>query len=152
MIARLAAELGPWSWWLLGMLLLAAELIAPGVFLVWIGMAAIVTGLISLALWESAMWGWQLQLLVFAFLSVVITLAGRRIVARHDKDSDAPLLNQRTASLVGRTSVLEEPLAEGRGRIRLDDTWWPVLGPDLPAGTRIRVVASHGRDLTVEAA
>ena len=152
MIARLAAELGPWSWWLLGMLLQAAELIAPGVFLVWIGMAAIVTGLISLALWESAMWGWQVQLLVFAFLSVIITLAGRRIVARHDKDSDEPLLNQRTASLVGRTSVLEEPLAEGRGRIRLDDTWWPVLGPDLPAGTRIRVVASHGRDLTVEAA
>ena len=151
MIARLAVELGPWSWWLLGMLLLAAELIAPGVFLVWIGMAAIVSGLISLTLWESALWGWQVQLLVFAFLSVIITLAGRRIVARHDKDSDEPLLNQRTASLVGRTSVLEEPLAEGRGRIRLDDTWWPVLGPDLPAGTRIRVVASHGRDLTVEA-
>lgn len=151
MIARLAAELGPWSWWLLGMVLLAAELIAPGVFLVWIGMAAIVTGLASLLLWESAWWSWQVQLIVFAMLSVAITLAGRRLVATRDTESDEPLLNQRTASLVGRTAVLEEPIAEGRGRIRLDDTWWPVSGPDLPAGTRIRVAASHGRDLAVEA-
>lgn len=152
MIARLATELGPWSWWVLGMVLLAAELVAPGVFLVWIGMAAIVTGLASLLLWESGMWSWQVQLLVFAVLSVAITLAGRRLVATRDTASDEPLLNQRTASLVGRTAVLEEAISEGRGRIRLDDTWWPVSGPDLPAGTRIRVAAFHGRDLTVEPA
>lgn len=152
MIARIAAELGPWSWWVAGMILLAAELVAPGVFLVWIGLAALATGILSLVLWETALWGWQVQLLVFAVFALAFTLVGRRLMAGRGAASDEPLLNQRTASLVGRTATLQEPIREGRGRIRLDDTWWPVTGPDLPAGTRIRVSASHGRDLTVEPA
>ena len=57
----------------------------------------------------------------------------------------------RGQSLIGRTATLEQPIAEGRGRIRLDDTMWSVQGPDLPVGTRVRVTASNGRDLTVEA-
>lgn len=150
MLARIAAELGPWSWWVAGMALLAAELVAPGVFLVWMGLGALATGILSLVFWDSPFWVWQVQLLVFAAFSVVFTLAGRRLMRGRGGDSDEPLLNQRTASLVGRTATLREPIREGRGRIRLDDTWWPVIGPDLPAGTRIRVVASHGRDLTVE--
>lgn len=152
MLARAVAELGPWTWWVAGMLLLGAELIAPGVFLVWIGLAAIATGILSLVLWGSIIWGWQVQLLVFAAFAVAFTLIGRRLVKTRGDTSDEPLLNQRTASLVGRTATLEDPIREGRGRIRLDDTWWSVNGPDLPAGTRIRVSAAHGRDLTVEPA
>lgn len=152
MLARIATELGPWSWWVVGMILLAAELVAPGVFLVWIGLGALATGILSLLLWNAAIWSWQLQLLVFAAFSVVFTLVGRRLMASRAGRSDEPLLNQRTASLIGRTAVLQEPIREGRGRIRLDDTWWAVNGPDLPAGTRVRVSASHGRDLTVEPA
>ncbi|MBA3041389.1 MAG: NfeD family protein [Alphaproteobacteria bacterium] len=152
MLSRAVAELGPWSWWLLGLLLLAAELLLPGVFLVWIGIGAIATGVLSLLLWETALWGWQIQLLVFAALAVVATLLGRRLLSKSDQVTDEPLLNQRGASLVGRTATLQEPIAEGRGRIRLDDTHWPVLGPDLPVGTKVRIVSWNGRDLTVEAA
>ncbi len=152
MLARVATELGPWSWWLLGLLLLAAELLLPGVFLVWIGIGAIATGILSLLLWESALWGWQIQFLVFAALAVAATLLGRRLLSRADLATDEPLLNQRGASLVGRTATLQEPIAEGRGRIRLDDTYWPVLGPDLAVGTRVRVVSWNGRDLRVEVA
>jgi membrane protein implicated in regulation of membrane protease activity len=152
MLSRVVAELGPWSWWLLGLLLLAAELLLPGVFLVWIGIGAIATGVLSLLLWETALWGWQIQLLVFAALAVVATLLGRRLLSKSDQVTDEPLLNQRGASLVGRTATLQEPIAEGRGRIRLDDTHWPVLGPDLPVGTKVRIVSWNGRDLTVEAA
>lgn len=152
MVHALVEELGPWSWWLLGLLLLAAELVMPGVFLVWIGAAAIVIGALSLLLWETSFWVWQLQALVFAVLAVVATLAGRRFLSNGNAVTDQPLLNQRTASLVGRTATLHEPITEGRGRIRLDDTFWPVMGPDLPAGTRVRISASSGRDLTVEAA
>lgn len=152
MLSRAVAELGPWSWWLLGLLLLAAELLLPGVFLVWIGIGAITTGVLSLLLWETALWGWQIQLLVFAALAVVATLLGRRLLSKSDQVTDEPLLNQRGASLVGRTATLQEPIAEGRGRIRLDDTHWPVLGPDLPVGTKVRIVSWNGRDLTVEAA
>jgi membrane protein implicated in regulation of membrane protease activity len=151
MLMRLILELGPWSWWVVGMALLAAEMMVPGFFLVWIGLAAIVVGVVSLLLWQSAYMTWQLQMLLFAALAVTAAILGRRYVYHSHSDSDEPYLNQRGASLVGRTATLKEPIAEGRGRIRLDDTYWSVMGPDLPAGTRVKVVASNGRDLTIEA-
>ncbi|MDX0965228.1 NfeD family protein [Sinorhizobium medicae] len=149
MIERIVLELGPWSWWVLGLLLLAAELALPGVFLVWIALAALVTGALSLFFWEAPFWRWQLQFVAFALLSVASVLIGRRFVSS-SAESDEPLLNRRGESLVGRTAVLEQPIAEGRGRVRLDDTTWAVEGPDLPVGTRVRIVASSGRHLTVE--
>ena len=150
MIDRIVTELGPWTWWVLGLLLLTAEIVMPGVFLIWIGLAALVIGAISLVLWGDPIWVWQIQILVFAVLSVVFAISGRRIMSRYGNDTDEPLLNQRGASLVGRTATLSEPISEGRGRIRLDDTQWVVQGPDLPAGTQVRVVESEGRQLRVE--
>jgi membrane protein implicated in regulation of membrane protease activity len=152
MIASLAGNLGPWSWWILGLVLLAAELAAPGVFLVWIGLAALIVGALSLALWDAALWTWQVQLLLFGVLSIALAIIGRRFYAGRNDTSDEPMLNRRGESLVGRTAILAEPIAEGRGRIRMDDTWWPVMGPDLPSGSRVRVTEAHGRDLRVEAA
>lgn len=152
MIQRIILELGPWSWWVLGLVLLAAEVVAPGVFLVWIAIAALITGVLSLMLWDTIVWGWQVQFVVFALLSIISVLIGRRLISSSSKVTDEPLLNQRAESLVGRTAVLEKPIAEGHGRVRLDDTIWIVEGPDLPAGTRVRIVASHGRNLTVESA
>lgn len=152
MIERIILELGPWGWWALGLVLLAAEVVAPGMFLVWIGIAAILTGAVSLLLWEASFWVWQVQLVCFALLSVLAVFAGRRLMARTAETSDEPLLNQRGARLIGRTAVLEKPIAEGRGRIRLDDTTWTVSGPDLPAGTRVKVTGSSGGQLTVESA
>lgn len=151
MLHAFVVNLGPWSWWILGLVLLAAELVLPGVFLIWVGAAAVVLGALSLALWGTAFWGWQVQLLLFAVLSVVFALAGRRFYSGRGRQSDEPLLNLRGESLVGRTATLHEPISEGRGRINLDDTWWTVMGPDLAAGTRVKVVAASGRDLTVEA-
>jgi len=151
MLARMVAELGPWSWWVIGLVLLAAEMIVPGFFLVWIGIAALAVGILSLLFWDAAFWVWEVQLILFAALAVATTFIGRRLTLRHDA-TDEPFLNQRGASLVGRTATLAEPIREGRGRIRLDDTIWQVMGPDLPVGTRVKVVASNGRDLTVEAA
>ena len=150
MLQRLATELGPWSWWIVGFALLAAELIAPGVFLIWIGLAALVIGALSLVLWDVTVWAWQLQLVLFAALAVVFALLGRKYFGRNSDTSDEPFLNQREASLVGRTATLQEPIVEGRGRIRLDDTWWPVNGEDLPAGTRVRIASARGRTLTIE--
>lgn len=152
MLSRMIIELGPWSWWLLGLVLLAAELLVPGVFLVWIGIAALITGALSLVLWEVSLWTWQVQLVLFSVLAVASTLLGRRLLGTGHVVTDEPMLNLRTASLVGRTATLAEPITEGRGRIRLDDTHWSVQGPDLPAGTKVKVIAGNGRDLTVEKA
>ena len=151
MLQRLASEFGPWSWWIVGFILLAAELVAPGVFLIWIGLAALVIGALSLFFWETAFWAWQLQFVLFAALSIIFALLGRRYFGRNRDTSDEPFLNQREASLVGRTATLQEPIVEGRGRIRLDDTWWSVNGEDMPAGTRVRIAAARGRTLVIEA-
>lgn len=152
MLHDAVVNLGPWSWWILGVVLLCAELAAPGVFLIWIGAAAIVVGVLSLALWDTTFWSWHVQLLLFALLSGAFALAGRRFYASRNQATDEPNLNRRGESLIGRTATLHEPISEGRGRIRLDDTWWTVMGPDLPAGTQVKVVAASGRDLRVEAA
>lgn len=149
MVIELWNSLGPWGWWIIGLVLLALELLVPGVFLIWIGAAAVVVGALSLALWGTGIWGWHVQLLLFAILSVVFAIVGRRFYGGQGK-TDEPWLNRRGESLVGRTATLHEPIVEGRGRIKLDDTMWSVMGPDLPIGTRVRVIASSGRDLTVE--
>lgn len=152
MLSAFLTEFGPWSWWIFGLALLAAELLMPGVFLVWIGLAAIAVGALSLGLWNTTIWHWEVQMLVFAVLSVIFVLVGRRFYARADHNSDQPLLNQRAATLIGRTATLGEPIVDGRGRMRIDDTFWPVMGPDLPAGTRVVISGHDGPYLKVAAA
>lgn len=151
MISRIILELGPWTWWVIGLVLLSAEVLMPGVFLIWIGIAAIIVGSISFLFWGEPFWAWQLQIGIFAVLSVASAIIGRRILAANETPTDEPLLNKRSEGLVGRTAVLAEPIANGRGRIQLDDTYWVVSGPDLPAGTRVEVEAADGRELAVKA-
>ena len=152
MIISTLSELGPWNWMLLGAILLALEIIIPGVFLLWIGIAAIITGALSLQFWPLDLWMWQVQVVVFLILSLLSVVVGKRWSDRAAaKTTDEPLLNMRAAQLIGRTAVLAAPIQEGRGRIRLDDTVWRVTGPDLPAGSRVKVVSVHGTELHVEA-
>ncbi|MEO3384794.1 NfeD family protein [Mesorhizobium sp. CAU 1741] len=152
MFSQWLSDLGPWSWMVLGAVLLVLEILAPGVFFLWFGVAAILTGTLSFQLWETSFWIWQTQVVVFLVLSVGSALVGRRFFPNNTSDdTDTPLLNQRTRQLVGRTAVLEEPILEGQGRIRLGDTLWRVTGPDLPAGARVRVIDAAGGDLKVAA-
>jgi membrane protein implicated in regulation of membrane protease activity len=149
MLLDLVAALGPWSWVLFGVILLGAEILVPGFFLIWIGLAALAVGLLSLLLWNAGFWTWQVQVLLFLALAIASAIGGRALMRREEL-SDEPLLNRRTAQLVGRIATLEQPMVDGRGRIRIDDTTWRVTGPDLPAGTRVRVVAAEGGQLRVE--
>jgi membrane protein implicated in regulation of membrane protease activity len=149
MIAWLAEQLGPWNWIVLGMVLLAAEIFMPGVFLLWIGLAGLVVGALSLALWNVGFWTWELQVVVFLALSLGSAILGRRVMAGREADSDQPLLNRRGDQLVGRTATLTEPIREGFGRIQLGDTMWRVSGPDMPVGARVRVIAVRDLELVV---
>ncbi len=153
MLIEWIAQLGPWVWMVLGAVLLILEIAAPGVFLLWFGVAAILTGTLSLQLWGTSFWVWQVQVLTFLALSVASTLVGRRMFpAGARDDTDQPLLNQRDKQLVGLTATLEEPIVDGHGRVRLGDTLWRVMGPDLPAGTRVRIAAASNGELVVETA
>jgi hypothetical protein len=146
MLLEFLAQLGWWNWIALGMVLLILEILVPGVFLLWIGVAALVVGALSLLLWGAAFWVWQLQVVLFLVLSLAFALAGRRMVGTGD-ESDQPLLNRRGEQLVGRVATLTEPIVDGRGRVKIGDTIWRVSGPDLPAGTKVRVKAATDRDL-----
>ena len=153
MIAQTVSELGPWNWIVLGLILLGLEIFVPGVFLLWIGIAALLVGGASLALWETGFWIWQIQVLLFLALSLAATYFGKRYVVSRQGDTDQPLLNRRSEQMIGRTATLSEPIREGRGRIQLGDTLWRISGPDLPAGARVRVSGASETELelTVEA-
>ena len=147
MLERIFAELGPWNWMVLGFVLLTLEILVPGVFLLWIGLAALVVGAVSLMFWNAGFWIWEIQVVVFLALALVSAYSGKRIMGGRKDDSDQPLLNRRGDQLVGRTATLAEPITNGRGRVKIGDTMWRVSGPDLPAGTRVRVKAATDLDL-----
>jgi membrane protein implicated in regulation of membrane protease activity len=152
MLVQTIADIGGWNWILLGCILLVLEILSPGVYLLWIGIAGILTGTITLQVAGWAAWTWQVQVLVFLALSLISAYAGSRIMKNRRDQSDEPLLNQRAAQLIGRTATLEQPISEGVGRVRIGDTLWRVEGPDLPAGARVRVSGTDGSALRVEEA
>lgn len=138
---------GAWSWVVAGLILLALELVVPGGVLVWLGGAALVTGL--LALFVNIFW--PLQFVIFGVLALVsiglwLKFRGPGVA------SDRPFLNQRANRFIGQEAVLDEPIRDGIGRLALDDTVWRVQGPDLAAGSRVRIIEADGALLKVEAA
>jgi inner membrane protein len=141
--------LGTWNWLIFGIILMALELLAPGVFLFWLGLAALLVGLVSFAFTPS----WQLQILMFAVFAAAAVPVWRRL-ARNNSTADAnsPFLNKRADALVGRVFTLEKPIVDGSGTVRIDDTVWRIAGPDAPAGSRVRIVQADGASLTVAAA
>ncbi|MEX0852987.1 MAG: NfeD family protein [Bauldia sp.] len=148
MIVEGFRQLGPWGWWIAGLILLALELVVPGNVFVWFGVAAILTGALALV----ADVGWQVELLVFVVLAAVLVVVGRRLFARDSSPGEQPFLNDRARRLVGGTYVLTQPIVDGHGQIRIDDTNWRVTGADLPSGTKIRVAGADGAVLAVEKA
>jgi hypothetical protein len=136
---------GPWSWLVFGLVLMALEVAAPGVFLFWLGLAGLLVGLLSFALHMS----WEVQLIVFAVLSLAAVPVWRRLARSKSSAPEHDFLNRRTDALVGRVFTLDKPIQDGFGTVRVDDTVWRVAGPDAPAGSRVKVVRADGASLTV---
>lgn len=148
MILDLLRELGGWAWVLLGLALLAIELALPGVFAIWVGLAALAVGLITV-IEPLAGWDWRAQAVTFVALSGVFAVVGRRLTA-DDGGDESRRLNRPMRDLVGRTGTLLDAIEGGTGRAKLGDTLWRVEGPDLPAGARVRVTGERGGTLSVE--
>ena len=126
-----------WYWLIGGILLCAAEAVAPGLFLLWLGVAAIATGVLLAVLDLSFAW----SLIIFGGLSVGAVLAGRKFYGSVERESDQPFLNRRAEGMIGRSFVLAQPIKAGEGRLIINDTQWRLRGPDMPAGTKVRVTS-----------
>jgi membrane protein implicated in regulation of membrane protease activity len=148
-MAEMFSTLGTWNWLVFGIVLMALELVAPGVFLFWLGLAALLVGLLSFVIHPS----WQAQLLMFAVFAAAAVPLWRRIARSNNSVSKSnPFLNKRADALIGRVFTLEKPIIDGAGTVRIDDTVWRVAGPDTPAGNRVKIVQADGASLTVAAA
>ncbi len=135
-----------WHWCLFGLALVLLEMLLPGVFLLWIGIGAFLTGgLVGLF----GIADWQAQSLIFVPLSFISLFLGRRFI-RRARPAEDETLNRRLAIYVGRNAEVVQPVVNGQGRVRLGDTLWRVRGEDCPAGTQVAVVAVEGSDLIVK--
>lgn len=130
-----------WHWWILAGMLLIIELTLPAFFFLWLGIAAAATGLIMLVFPSLPL---ETQLIIFSVLSVIAIIAWRRYRESHPVVTDQPNLNRRGRQYVGRVFTLEEPVVNGVGKVTVDDSTWRVRGPDLPAGTLVRVTGVDG--------
>ncbi|UHQ19770.1 NfeD family protein [Lysobacter sp. KIS68-7] len=137
-------------WAAIALLLFAAEVLAPGAFMLWLGFAATATLLLVLVLPGLSV---LMQASVFGVLAIVSLLVWRRWFRRSRESADgSATLNRRTAALVGRVVPLERAIVNGHGRVQIADAFWDVVGPDLPAGTPVRVIGADGMTLRVGAA
>lgn len=136
---------GPWSWILFGVVLLVLEIFVSGTVLLWFGVAALIVGAATLYVAPI----WEIQVLAWAALSALLLLIGRRVF-RKAADSEDPLINERAHRYTGRAFTLAQPIVEAQGTLRIDDTVWRITGPDLPAGTVVKVIGADGSVLKVE--
>jgi len=137
-----------WLWLGLGLLLAVAEMLVPGVFLIWLAGAAILTGVLAFAL-PIAM---PLQIVVFAVAAIIAVFAGRNYIRRHPVAEADPMMNRRGARAVGELVRVSQPIIDGQGKVHMGDSEWLARGPDAPVGARVRVTGSDGSVLLVEAA
>lgn len=136
-----------WHWLIFGIVLIILEVLAPGAFFLWMGVSAIIVGGI---LWMSPAMGWEIQLLIFSIISVVSIALWRIRLRKHPTESEDSTINARTQQYVGRVFTLVEPIVNGYGKIRVDDSYWKVSGTDCEKEQKVKVVGIDGMTLKVE--
>lgn len=137
------------TWAAVALLLFAAETLAPGAFMLWLGFAAVVVFLAVFLVPGIPVLAQVAAFIVLSFVSIQIY---RKYFRGRQRQSDQPALNRRAAALVGRVVPLERAIVNGQGRVQIADAFWTVTGPELPAGTPVKIVDVDGMTLKVEAA
>lgn len=135
-----------WFWIALGLALAVLELLAPGVYLIWLAVAALATGALSF-LFD---FGLPLEIVSFVSISLIAVYSARRYLRDRPILSSDPLLNQKGGRMVGETALVVQPIESGSGRVRLGDSEWIARGPDTAAGERVRISGNDGAILLVE--
>ena len=143
----LGIQLDPhWVWLVLGLVLAVGEMTIPGVFLIWMAGAAVITGLATWVLPITV----PLQVVLFAVLSLGAVFIGRNWLRANPITAADPMMNDRGARAIGETVLVTQVIVGGEGRVKLGDGEWIAKGPDAEPGTRMRVAAHDGAVLMVE--
>lgn len=135
-----------WVWLTLGLVLAGLELMVPGIYLIWLALAAIATGVLTLMLDLSL----PLQVIDFVFLALIIAFSAKRFLRDKPIESSDPLMNRRGARLVGETALVVQAIEHGSGRVKIGDSEWIARGSNVAAGERVRISGSEGAILLVE--
>ena len=137
------------AWAAFALLLIAAEVLAPGAFMLWLGFAAAAVFLLTWLVPGIPVLAQVAGFVVLGFASIQIY---RKWFRQRERPSDQPALNKRAAALVGQVVPLERAIVDGRGRVQIADAYWDVAGPELPAGSHVRIVGADAMTLRVEPA
>jgi membrane protein implicated in regulation of membrane protease activity len=135
-----------WFWLSLGLLLGVAEMVAPGFFLMWLGLAALIVGILDYFLPITLAY----QVAMFATLSVITVFAGKKFLQENPIESDDVNLNDRGARMTGEIVIVVEPITNGHGRVKVGDSVWNARGMDADMGASVRVIGADGAVLLVE--
>jgi membrane protein implicated in regulation of membrane protease activity len=138
-----------WYWWIAGLIFIVLEIILPGIFFLWLGVAAFVVGAILVLVPHVS---WQTQFLLFGLLSIAATIVWHALWHNKQIRSEQPVLNRRSHQCIGRIVTLQQPIVDSWGKVTIDGLSWRARGEDLPAGVKIRVIDVDGATLVVEPA
>ncbi|RKZ47953.1 MAG: NfeD family protein [Gammaproteobacteria bacterium] len=136
-----------WHWLIVAVVLIILEILIPGAYFLWMGVSAIFVGGLMYIFPELA---FLVQILIFAILSVTAVMMYRSYRKKNPLVTDEPALNRRGEKYIGQSFTLKEPIVNGVGKIKVDDSTWKIKGFDIDAGETVRVVAAEGTTLIVE--
>jgi inner membrane protein len=135
-----------WVWIALGLALAVLEILVPGVYLIWLAAAALITGGLSYLFG----FGWPLEIISFVSLALIAVYSARRYLSYQPIVSTDPLLNQKGGRMVGEIALVVQPIESGSGRVKVGDSEWLARGPDTAVGQRVRISGNDGAILLVE--
>ncbi len=138
-----------WQWMIIGVVFLVLEVFAPGAIFMWFGFSGLLTGLV---VWLLPDMGIAMQVLLFS-VSTVLSIFAWRLLRKNKPEpvSPDPDLNNRLSVFIGQEHTLKHPIVDGKGRLHLGDGTWTIRGPDLPAGSKVRITGIRGIQFIVEA-
>ena len=136
-----------WHWLIVAVVFITLEMLVPGAFFLWMGVAA---GIVGVLLYFVPVLSWLVQVIIFTVLSVVTLVIYKQYQKIHPVTTDQPKLNRRGEQYIGRVFTLDEPIVNSVGKVKVDDTTWKVRGEDMSAGNKVRVVDVDGTTFVVE--
>lgn len=142
-------ELEFWHWFIAAVILITLEMVVlPAVYFLWMGISAGLVGLLMMLVPQLPfMW----QIIIFTVVAVAALVVHKRYLKNNPPSTDEPMLNRRGEQYLNRTFTLEEPIVNGTGKVKVDDSIWKVSGEDMDAGSKIKVTGIDGTVFKVEA-